>query len=74
MYWPVRMQNNNNNIHINILYFSVILHSVLGNNFSFLLKSVFMGDVFALINTKQVGDQIIIAGSLEDRCFSQISK
>lgn len=52
MHWLVRMQNNNNNININILNYSVIIHSVLSNNFSFSLKSVFMGDVFALINTK----------------------
>lgn len=54
MHWLVRMQNNNINININIniLNYSVIIHSVLSNNFSFSVKSVFMGDVFALINTK----------------------
>lgn len=87
MYWLVRIQNSNiNNININvnvniniinnnnILNYAVTIHSVLGNNLSFSFKSVFMGVVFALINTKQVEDHIIITGSLEDRCFSQISK
>lgn len=56
MYWLVRMQNNNNkNNNNNNLNYSLIIRSVLIITF-FSYNIVFMGVVFILINTKQVGD------------------